>query len=53
MSKNMIKEIHPEAFNGLASLNTLVLYGNNLTDLPADVFKQLKSIFRSFLINRF
>uniref|UniRef100_A0A914CNL9 Protein slit n=1 Tax=Acrobeloides nanus TaxID=290746 RepID=A0A914CNL9_9BILA len=44
MSKNMIKEIHPDAFNGLTSLNTLVLYGNNLTDLPSNVFRHLSSL---------
>lgn len=44
LSKNVIKEIEPDAFAGLHALNTLVLYGNNLTDLPAFIFEPLHEL---------
>uniref|UniRef100_A0A8C3QVE5 Slit homolog 1 protein n=1 Tax=Cyanoderma ruficeps TaxID=181631 RepID=A0A8C3QVE5_9PASS len=38
LSNNQISEIAPDAFQGLRSLNSLVLYGNKITDLPKGVF---------------
>ncbi|KAB0405822.1 hypothetical protein E2I00_013743, partial [Balaenoptera physalus] len=38
LSNNQISEIAPDAFQGLRSLNSLVLYGNKITDLPRGVF---------------
>uniref|UniRef100_A0A8C0JYV3 Slit homolog 1 protein n=1 Tax=Canis lupus dingo TaxID=286419 RepID=A0A8C0JYV3_CANLU len=44
LSNNQIAEIAPDAFQGLRSLNSLVLYGNKITDLPRGVFGGLYTL---------
>uniref|UniRef100_A0A3B4YIP9 Slit guidance ligand 1 n=1 Tax=Seriola lalandi dorsalis TaxID=1841481 RepID=A0A3B4YIP9_SERLL len=44
LSNNQISEIAPDAFHGLRALNSLVLYGNKITELPSGVFDGLASL---------
>uniref|UniRef100_A0A4W5N3L5 Variable lymphocyte receptor B cassette n=1 Tax=Hucho hucho TaxID=62062 RepID=A0A4W5N3L5_9TELE len=44
LSNNQISEIAPDAFQGLRSLNSLVLYGNKITELPKGVFDGLHAL---------
>uniref|UniRef100_A0A8W7PTQ5 Protein slit n=1 Tax=Anopheles coluzzii TaxID=1518534 RepID=A0A8W7PTQ5_ANOCL len=44
LSNNNISRVAYDAFSGLKSLTSLVLYGNKIKDLPASVFKGLTSL---------
>eukprot|EP00061_Rhincodon_typus_P015371 g43003.t1 len=44
LSNNQIAEIAPDAFQGLRSLNSLVLYGNKINELPKGVFDGLYAL---------
>uniref|UniRef100_A0A8C7ZDZ3 Slit homolog 3 (Drosophila) n=1 Tax=Oryzias sinensis TaxID=183150 RepID=A0A8C7ZDZ3_9TELE len=44
LSKNQISDIAADAFNGLRSLTSLVLYGNKITELPKGLFDGLVSL---------
>ncbi|KAL1461410.1 hypothetical protein WDU94_013311 [Cyamophila willieti] len=44
LSKNQISKVAVDAFQGLKSLTSLVLYGNKIKDLPGGVFHGLSSL---------
>uniref|UniRef100_A0A8D0H6Q3 Slit homolog 1 protein n=1 Tax=Sphenodon punctatus TaxID=8508 RepID=A0A8D0H6Q3_SPHPU len=44
LSNNQISAIAPDAFQGLRTLNSLVLYGNKIMDLPKGVFGGLHAL---------
>ncbi|CAG5989155.1 unnamed protein product [Menidia menidia] len=44
LSKNQISDIAADAFSGLRSLTSLVLYGNTITELPKGLFDGLVSL---------
>uniref|UniRef100_A0A3P8US28 Slit homolog 3 (Drosophila) n=1 Tax=Cynoglossus semilaevis TaxID=244447 RepID=A0A3P8US28_CYNSE len=44
LSKNQISDIAADAFSGLRSLTSLVLYGNKITELPKGLFDGLVSL---------
>uniref|UniRef100_T1IQH9 Uncharacterized protein n=1 Tax=Strigamia maritima TaxID=126957 RepID=T1IQH9_STRMM len=44
LSNNQISSVAGDAFHGLKSLTSLVLYGNKITDLPSGIFRGLISL---------
>uniref|UniRef100_A0A4W5NH50 Slit homolog 3 (Drosophila) n=1 Tax=Hucho hucho TaxID=62062 RepID=A0A4W5NH50_9TELE len=44
LSKNQISDIAADAFTGLRSLTSLVLYGNKITEIPKGLFDGLVSL---------
>ncbi|CAF0996665.1 unnamed protein product [Adineta steineri] len=44
ISNNLIATIYPDSFAGLKSLNSLIIYRNNLKMLPSEVFSELNSL---------
>uniref|UniRef100_A0A3B5M6K6 Uncharacterized protein n=1 Tax=Xiphophorus couchianus TaxID=32473 RepID=A0A3B5M6K6_9TELE len=44
LSKNQISDVAADAFSGLRSLTSLVLYGNKIAELPKGIFDGLSSL---------
>ncbi|GAA6079494.1 slit homolog 1 protein-like, partial, partial [Tachysurus ichikawai] len=44
LSKNQISDIADDAFSGLRSLTSLVLYGNKIAEIPKGLFDGLVSL---------
>ncbi|CAH1956025.1 unnamed protein product [Acanthoscelides obtectus] len=49
LSKNLIREINPKAFDGIDTIRKLMLDRNNIQELNGDIFKGMKHIDVIFL----